>query len=289
MKATSSDMDFSSNAPMPQMWSVPERKSWVEKVAPVLMIVVVAMSFALGSMWSKIQYLEAGGTNIPTGGTNAAGAQAAAPAGKYAKFTDAVSELGKQAGLDAGKLISCVNSGEKASVVAEDFKLGGEVGVQGTPGFFINGKFLGGAFPASAFKEIIDRELAGTGSTDVASYKESNLAAAGPQGVFKAVPVKINLGSSAFDGPANAKVTVVEFSDFQCPYCQRSFETVEQLKKDYGDKIRVVYKHFPLSQIHPNAQKAAEAFECARVQGDDKAWKLHDLMFQTQKDWSSSV
>ena len=60
-------------------------------------------------------------------------------------------------------------------------------------------------------------------------------------------------------------------------------------KKDYGDKIRVVYKHFPLSQIHPNAQKAAEAFECARVQGDDKAWKLHDLMFQTQKDWSSSV
>jgi protein-disulfide isomerase len=273
----------------PMMWPAPERKSWVEKVAPVLMVVVVAMSFALGSMWSKIQYLEAnGGTANPSAGANAAGG-GGEPVGKYAKFADALNDLGKQAGLNVGELTKCVDSGEKAGVVADDFKQGGEVGVTGTPGFFINGKFLGGAFPVASFKEIIDRELNGTGSTDYKTYKEANLAAAGASGGFKAEPVKFEVGQAAIDGASTAKVTIVEFSDFQCPYCQRGFETMQQLKKDYEGKIKIVYKNFPLSQIHPHAQKAAEAFECARTQGAEKAWKLHDLLFQTQRDWSSSV
>jgi protein-disulfide isomerase len=82
-------------------------------------------------------------------------------------------------------------------------------------------------------------------------------------------------------GAANAPVTVVEFSDFQCPFCQRVSPTLKQLKEAYGDKIRVVWKDFPLTAIHPEAFKAAEAGNCAREQG--KFWEYHDRLFANQQ------
>ena len=83
-------------------------------------------------------------------------------------------------------------------------------------------------------------------------------------------------------GPENAPVTIVEFSDFQCPYCGREFTVVERLMKEYDGKVRLVFRHFPLD-FHPNAQKAAEAGACAADQGGDKFWKLHDRMFTNQQ------
>lgn len=80
-------------------------------------------------------------------------------------------------------------------------------------------------------------------------------------------------------GPKDAKVTIIEFSDFQCPYCQKAKETVDEIMKEYADKVRLVFKHFPL-QFHSNAQKAAEAAECANDQG--KFWEMHDYMFANQ-------
>src|SRR5206468_3654759 len=74
-------------------------------------------------------------------------------------------------------------------------------------------------------------------------------------------------------GPDNAPVTIVEFSDFQCPFCGRAFPTVEKVMKDYDGKVRLVFRHFPLS-FHANAQKAAEAGACAADQG--KFWQMHD-------------
>jgi protein-disulfide isomerase len=80
-------------------------------------------------------------------------------------------------------------------------------------------------------------------------------------------------------GPEQAKVTIVEFSDFQCPYCGREYGVIEKLMKDYDGKVRLVFRNFPL-EFHPFAAKAAEAAECAADQG--KFWQLHDKMFTNQ-------
>ncbi|HVR27911.1 MAG TPA: thioredoxin domain-containing protein [Thermoanaerobaculia bacterium] len=81
-------------------------------------------------------------------------------------------------------------------------------------------------------------------------------------------------------GPETAPVTIVEFSDFECPYCKRVLPTLEQIEEKYGEQVRVVYRHYPLSN-HPNAQKAAEASLCANDQG--KFWEMHDLLFAEQQ------
>ena len=91
----------------------------------------------------------------------------------------------------------------------------------------------------------------------------------------------VEVGAAPAFGPETAKVTIVEFSDFQCPYCARASETVNELKKKYGNKIRVVFKQYPLP-FHNDAKKAANAALCANEQGADKFWKLHDIMFKDQ-------
>jgi protein-disulfide isomerase len=85
-------------------------------------------------------------------------------------------------------------------------------------------------------------------------------------------------------GRPDAPVTLVEFSDYQCPFCQRFFQaTLPELKRDYIDtgKVRYVFRDYPLDQIHPQARKAAEAAHCAGDQG--KYWEMHDRLFQNQQ------
>ena len=85
-------------------------------------------------------------------------------------------------------------------------------------------------------------------------------------------------------GDFNAPITLVEFSDFECPFCQRHLPTLQKILTDYPQKVRLVYKQFPLS-LHPNSQKAAEASECAAEQG--KFWEYHDQLFQNQTVFSA--
>jgi protein-disulfide isomerase len=85
-----------------------------------------------------------------------------------------------------------------------------------------------------------------------------------------------------FIGSASAKVTIVEFSDFQCPFCSKGAAVVHDLKKKYGDKVKIVFKNFPLP-FHQNARGAANASFCANEQSVEAFWKLHDWMFENQE------
>lgn len=236
---------------------------------------LVIAAFMLGSLFTKVQYLQSGGG--PSVG-------AGAVKSKYKSFDDAMSAFAKAAKLDSKKLVACMNSGEKKAVVDAEVAEGTAVGVTGTPAFLINGKLLGGAFPFDSFKEVIDKELAGTGSTNEADYSKS-LQDAAQSGAFDPKPRQVAVGNSSVRGKTGAPVTIIEFSDFQCPFCSRANPTVKQVLESYGDKVVLSYKHFPLVSIHPRAQKSAEAAECAKDQG--KFWEFHDQLFDNQTDWSS--
>jgi|SoiMethySBSTD1v2_1073268.scaffolds.fasta_scaffold03480_14 protein-disulfide isomerase len=96
-------------------------------------------------------------------------------------------------------------------------------------------------------------------------------------------PPRVQVGvddDPAKGGGSSAPVTIVEFSDFQCPYCSRAETVVDEVMKKYGDKVRLVYRDYPLS-FHPNAENAAMASECAEEQG--KYWEMHKAMFANQQ------
>lgn len=97
------------------------------------------------------------------------------------------------------------------------------------------------------------------------------------QGQAQGSRIRVSTDNSPSVGPKDAKVTVIEFSDFQCPFCKRAFPAVQQMLKDYNGKIRFVYRNFPLS-FHVNAEIAAEAALCANEQG--KFWEYHDKIFE---------
>lgn len=187
-----------------------------------------------------------------------------APAGP-AKFTDKMNAYAKELKLDVNKFKKCVATGKKA-VVDADTASGAQFGVTGTPAFFINGRLIAGAYPFSEFKKIIDEELAG--------------------GQNKATEVRaqVEVGNASTLGKVGSPITLIEYSDFQCPFCARSEPTVKQVLSEYGDKVLFAYKHFPLTQIHPHAQAAAEASECAKDQG--KFWEFHEKLFNNQDEWS---
>jgi protein-disulfide isomerase len=102
-----------------------------------------------------------------------------------------------------------------------------------------------------------------------------------PQGPDPKTVYKVPIGDSHAKGPDTAKVTIVEWSEFQCPFCTRVLPTIEQLRKDYGDDLRVVFKHNPLP-MHNRAMAAAQAAEAAGKQG--KFWEMHDILFANQRE-----
>ncbi len=228
------------------------------KLQWLLMVLLIIAAFFLGSLTTKVKYLEQG---VPTAGAQQ-GAQVKA---KYKTLTEVLRDLAKKAKVDDKKLIACVDNGEKNALVEADTQQGSTLRVEGTPAFFINGRLIPGALPFDEFKKIIDEEL--SGKADPKIERKS-----------------VALLNSPVRGKTGAKVTIVEFSDFQCPFCQRAKVTMDQVLKEYADQVQLIYKHFPLSSIHQHAQKTAEAAECARDQG--KFWEMHDVLFDTQNDWS---
>lgn len=86
-------------------------------------------------------------------------------------------------------------------------------------------------------------------------------------------------------GNQAATVKLVEYSDFQCPACAKYYQLIKQLEGEFGDRVAFVYRHYPLYQIHPNADIAARAAEAAGIQG--RFWQMHDLLFDRQGSWSA--
>jgi protein-disulfide isomerase len=174
--------------------------------------------------------------------------------------TDNLKKWGKSVGISNSEFISCIDSQKYKDEVAKDTSDGTAAGVGGTPSFFVNGTQLVGAQPFESFKVAIDEALTGKkGSVVVSTDDDPSL------------------------GDPNAPVTIIEFSDFQCPYCRRFWEqTLPQLKSEYIDtgKVRLVYRDYPLSTIHPGALPAAMAAGCANEQG--KFWEYHDQIFEEQ-------
>ncbi len=92
--------------------------------------------------------------------------------------------------------------------------------------------------------------------------------------------VEVSAEGAPFKGPQNAPITIVEFSDFQCSYCKRVLSVLSQVLEQYPKQVKLAFRDFPIQNIHPQAQKAAEAAHCAAEQG--KFWEYHDLLFEKQ-------
>src|ERR671913_431659 len=93
--------------------------------------------------------------------------------------------------------------------------------------------------------------------------------------------VPVSIGLDHVRGSVNAPITVVEYGDFECPYTGMAYPVIKELMRQFNEKIYFVYRNFPLNNIHPHAQHAAEAAKAAAAQ--DKFWQMHDYLFEHQK------
>ena len=99
----------------------------------------------------------------------------------------------------------------------------------------------------------------------------------------KKLTVPVNIGSDHIRGSINAPITIVEYGDYECPYTGMAYPIIKELMKQFGEQIYFVFRNFPLNDIHPHAQHAAEAAETAAAQ--DKFWQMHDYLFEHQKSF----
>jgi len=224
------------------------------------------------------------------------------------KLDDAgLSSLAATLGLDLERLEKDRTGQGAADHVETGMKLGKSLGVQGTPTFFVNGVRMAGAQSAESFRGAIEEELRRAEAMVAKGVRPENVyaaimekasapGAADPgagacegedcdcaEGAKKEVPDnevhKIDIGQSPSRGNANAEVTIVVFTDTECPFCAQGEERIRILEKEYGSKIRVVYKNMPMP-FHKNAQLAAKAMMAAHKQG--KFFEYKDVLFAHQ-------
>lgn len=227
---------------------------------PLLFTLLLMLASFLGGLVTMKAFSESGSLFAGADMTNATGV-----------FTS----YAKQLKLDTKEFTSCMDAGKYADVVANDIENGTSFDVSATPTFFINGRPLIGAQPYTVFEQMIEQEISG------------NRSPLTPEEASGPAQLDVAKGHLPVLGKEDATITIVEFSDFQCPFCERFFvDTLPELKKNYIDtgKAQLTFRHFPLTSIHPNAETAHRASECANEQG--KFWEYHDLLFQNQSAWS---
>lgn len=178
----------------------------------------------------------------------------------------------KNIGLDQTKFQECLKSARYQPFLQEELNEGRRKGVSGTPTLFVNDKMVAGAYPYEHFVNVIEGILH---PDKAAALPPTSAPTPAPQAVVKFDDLEGRPGL----GPKDAPITLVEFSDFHCPFCKRVTPTLEELMKNYPGKIRRVWRQYPLS-MHAGADRTAQASECANEQG--KFWGYHDKLFGTQ-------
>lgn len=149
---------------------------------------------------------------------------------------------------------------------------------------FVEEKHIPTAQINPQIKERINSYLQSMKKQDQVSAYLAKLTKGKPTEIYFKKPklqMNVEVGDAPVFGKTGSPVTIIEFSDFECPYCSKGAETVTQIKKKYGNKVRFAFKHYPLP-MHPHAKGAAEASMCVNEQGGDKFWKFHDIAFKNQ-------
>ncbi|MEZ4516708.1 MAG: thioredoxin domain-containing protein [Chloroflexota bacterium] len=201
-------------------------------------------------------------------------------AGSDAGVTESLMTIATDLGLDSDAFATCLDSGQFDNVIQDNIDEGITLGVTGTPSFFIDGFPISGAQPYELFEYAIT--LAEEGTLADAYVQTEEAAEPDPS-----VPVEVDIEGAYSIGDLDAPVVIVEFTDFQCPYCGRHFQqTFPEIQSNYIDSglVRYVFKDFPLTNIHPQAELAAQAARCGGEQ--DGYLEMHHLLFNNQQVWS---
>jgi protein-disulfide isomerase len=214
-------------------------------------------------------------------------------------------EWAKQAGpIDLDAFRAGLASHAWASAIDADLTDGRSAGVDGTPSFFINGIPVVGAEELTTFQTIVDAQVvaarakraAGTSPALVYAQLASDNRTNAPlprddtgDAEDTRTVYQIPVGTSPILGNPNALVTIVEFSDFECPFCRGVEATLKSLRERYGDRLRIIWKNGPLP-FHPWAEPAAQAaLEVRAERGDAAFWQVHDAIFAHQTDLSEEM
>jgi protein-disulfide isomerase len=209
-----------------------------------------------------------------------------------AKFAEAIQALydGRRETVDrmvAGLLIEKAAAAKKITVeklLAEEIaKRRKPVAPSDIEAFYAKNQAQMQGEPLDKMRDPIAQFLEGQRETEARNAYVAELKKAGPTVRVSLDPPRMAVSVATNDpvrGAMNAAVTIIEFSDFQCPFCARVTPTIAKLRETYGNSIRIVWKDFPLENIHPQAAKAAEAGHCAADQG--KYWEFHDRLFANQ-------
>ena len=207
--------------------------------------------------------------------------------------------LAEDLGLDTAVYEACMDSGRHEEHIRSSQAEGQELGVTGTPNFFFNGYFIRGGFRYEDLEPVI--QLAEDGDLEafiedtaranyeaqLAQYEQAKEQLNAPSEPTE--PIDVPIEDAYAIGDPDAPVTIVEYTDYQCPYCSRHFaQTYPLIKENYIDTgiVRYVFKDFPLTTIHPQATLAAEAARCAGAQGAYE--QMHDILFAAQSEWSDN-
>ncbi len=273
-KLTGSSMDYLNESP----YSVGKTLEFIMNNFSIILLMAIAfmLGFFSGSIWTENQMLRSNLISSVQSGTP----QAAAAQGPDLSVTT-MSLIAEDLGVDSTALEKCISSGEMSEKVVNHLNGGLDAGISGTPGtiVLVDGvatDLISGALPFEDFKDQEGANVPGI-KTRLQGYLDGTTAVKAQEPYDQVPPVS---DSDHVRGNPNAKIVLIEYSDFECSYCTKFHPTMKQIIEEFDGDVAWVYRHYPLS-FHPQAQPSAEAAECvAKLGGEDAFWLFVDALFE---------